>query len=300
MKRPLSFPNTVFVIAALCFATLACTAITSLVEPGATAEVATAAPPTDPPPTAAQMPAATAPTDPATQPPTAAPSPDNKPPVEAILITSIANGSKVVSPVHVNGIADPVFESTLQVEVRDERGVILGIGIGMIHADIGQRGPFEAVVEFIAPTAPQRGRISVFSVSARDGHVTHLSSVEVDLLPASATPDIKPAPNEHPESIGILSPALSEVISGGKVSLKGVAAPTFEQTLSVAVLDGSGNVVGSGLVNIEGDVGQAGRFAGEVAYAVTSEQPGSVQVYAISPRDGNIIHLTSVEVTLKP
>lgn len=218
-------------------------------------------------------------------------------PDESILI-SIGNGSSIVSPLTISGVSDPTFENNLLVQILDEGGSVIGTGNALISADIGQRGPFAGTVEFTAPAAPAHGRIVVSSSSARDGHLIHLSSVEVQLLPSGAA-DIKPAP-EHPEAIAILGPALSDVISGGTARVRGISGPAFEQMLSVNVLDANGAVVGSGPLTIQAEVGKPGKFAGEVSYTVTGEQPGSIQVFATSARDGGIIHLSSVEVTLRP
>lgn len=297
MKRKVLFLLTVLGIAGLACNALAVALPSPTATPTAAPTQAPALPPTPTLP-APQPTDEAAPTQPPAAHTPAGPGGD-KPPAEAILIESLGSGSKVASPFTIKGTADPVFESTLQVEVRDEGGSIIGVGIAMIHADIGQRGPFEATVEFTPPAAPQPGRISIFSSSARDGHVTHLASVNVTLLPSGGASDIKPAP-EHPEEISIQSPALSEVVSGGTAHIKGVAAPIFEQALRVAIVDASGAIVGSSSVIVQGEAGKPGRFEADVPYAVGSEQPGSIQVYFTSPRDGGIVHLSSVEVTLRP
>ena len=278
----------------LSLAALSCNAIAAL------SSTATSVPPTLLPADATSSPTQSVP-NPTSAPPQTANTPagpaGNQAPDESILI-SIGNGSSIVSPVTISGASDPTFENNLLVQILDEGGNVIGSGNALISADIGQRGPFAGTVEFTAPAAPAPGRIVVSSSSARDGHLIHLSSVEVQLLPSGAA-DIKPAP-EHPEAIAILAPALSDVISNGSVSVHGTAGPVFEQSLSVNVLDAGGAVVGSGPLTIQAEVGKPGKFAGEVSYTVTGEQPGSIQVFATSARDGGIIHLSSVEVTLRP
>lgn len=277
----------------LSLAALSCNAIAAL------SSTATSVAPTLPPADATSSPTRSVPnpTD-APQPGFTPPGPtENTPPDESILI-SIGNGSSIVSPVTISGASDPTFENNLFVQILDEGGSVIGTGNATIQADIGQRGPFAGTVEFTAPAAPAHGRIVVSSSSARDGHLIHLSSVEVQLLPSGAA-DIKPAP-EHPEGLAIFAPALSDVISGGTARVRGISGPAFEQMLSVNVLDANGAVVGSGTLTIQAEVGKPGKFAGEVSYTVTGEQPGSIQVFATSARDGGIIHLSSVEVTLRP
>ena len=102
--------------------------------------------------------------------------------LEAIVIIDPVPGSAVTSPVHVVGEADPTFEQALVVQVTDANGSVIATAPATIQSDVGQRGPFVVEVAFTV-TEEQPGRVSVYTVSARDGGVTHLSSVEVTLRP---------------------------------------------------------------------------------------------------------------------
>jgi hypothetical protein len=68
----------------------------------------------------------------------------------------------------------------------------------------------------------------------------------------------------------------------------------------VTVLDETGGVAGSGTATIQAEAGQPGQFISTLTYTVDHAQPGSVQVYTTSARDGGITHLTSIDVTLQP
>ena len=100
---------------------------------------------------------------------------------EAIVITSPTGGETVGSPVSVTGISNPTFEQHLAIQVIGADGTVIGEGATTISAEWGQRGNFEAEVAFAPPTSDEPGRIIVFDVSARDGGLVHLSSVEVTL-----------------------------------------------------------------------------------------------------------------------
>ncbi len=100
---------------------------------------------------------------------------------EAIVINQPLLNSTVTSPVHIEGVSDPTFEQTIEFQVLGEDGRILGQGYTTIGADWGERGPFAVDIEFTPPTTREHGRIVVFATSARDGGITHLSSVEVAL-----------------------------------------------------------------------------------------------------------------------
>jgi hypothetical protein len=85
------------------------------------------------------------------------------------------------------------------------------------------------------------------------------------------------------------------------VTVGGFGGPAFESTLSVEVYDESGQVVGKDTLVLQGEeVGQRGPFRGQVAFKVERVQPGRISVFIVSPRDGGIQHLSSVEVTLAP
>jgi len=99
---------------------------------------------------------------------------------EVIVISSPAQNQTVVSPVVVTGFAS-AFEQQVTVRILDEAGNEVGLGVGFIDADLGERGPFTATVPFIVPLTTQFGRIQVYTVSPRDGAVEHLNSVTVRL-----------------------------------------------------------------------------------------------------------------------
>jgi len=100
---------------------------------------------------------------------------------EAIVISQPLLNSAVAPPVHIEGISDPTFEQTIEFQVLGEDGRVLGQGHTTIEAEWGERGPFAVDIDFTPPATSEQGRIVVFATSARDGGITHLSSVEVTL-----------------------------------------------------------------------------------------------------------------------
>lgn len=116
------------------------------------------------------------------------------------------------------------------------------------------------------------------------------------------TPLLSPTeggPGPIVEAIVIAEPKVAAGVVSS-VHIEGEADPTFEQSLSIHILDAEGNVVGQGAAQIEADTGQRGRYRADVPFRVDSEQPGRIIIYSVSARDGNITHLNSVEVRLKP
>jgi hypothetical protein len=254
-----------------------------------------------PAPTVIVLPSPTAgPTDVA---PTLEPSPTAASPLppESIIIISPGPQSQITSPVIITGIADPAFENNLSVEILDENGGVVGTGYATIRAELGERGQYDGVIDFTPPAEPQAGTLVVSNVSARDGHTIMLSSVPVTLLPAGGTDVIETGPTDsQPEQILIDAPSTGATISGGIAHVRGFSVSFFEQTVVAVVLDANGVVVGNTPLIIQAELGQAGTYEGDVTYTVTDTQPGAIQVYATSPRDGSIVHLSSVDVTLAP
>ncbi len=229
---------------------------------------------------------------------------------ETILILAPGNSSSVSSPVQVAGEADPTFEQNLVIQIADASGAVIATQPTTILGAGGARGPFKVLVPFTV-TGSGPGRISVFSTSPRDGGLIHLSSVEVTLL-SGGTAAIVPG-QPHNETHIILEPAPQAQMSGGTLHLSGYSAYVFESQLAVALCGegGSGapdlvcgtadNVLATGTAALAApDVGQPGPFASLLAYHVSTTVSGRLVVYSRSPRDGGLVHLSSLPVTLAP
>jgi LysM repeat protein len=219
-------------------------------------------------------------------------------PEEAILIQQPASGSRVTSPVTVAGLADPSFEQTLVVRILLDDGTQIALRHTLIQADIGQRGPFEVELE-IAVTGERQAFIQVFSLSPRDGGITHLSSVGITLT-GTGQAEIRMA-EPRSEQIHILRPSSGELIAGGVILVEGYAWAGFENTLVIEVQDQDGNVIGQVPVTIQStEMGQPGPFRATIPYVIADEGPARIVVRDISPAFGGDTHLSSVEIQLAP
>ena len=260
------------------------------------------------------------PTEPQVNPPTETPSGAEPTPtsgeidgpvLEAILITQPGQLSVVTSPALVEGQSRPTFEQNLVVAVYDEVGTLLTQQPTTIQADAGSPGPFSVQVPFSVPSE-QPGRISVYETSAMDGGIIHLSSVEVTLRPGGAA-EIVPA-TIGLENIAIQDPPPNVEISGGSVEVSGFSEYYFESTLGLRLCgggDGGGadddlcgeahNVLGSGVAMIDSpEMGQPGPFSGTLTFSVSEPTPARIVVFAASPRDGGLLHVSSIPVLLVP
>lgn len=124
-------------------------------------------------------------------------------------------------------------------------------------------------------------------------------SAEPTALPSQPTPVVSVPTISPYEEIAILSPGRGVTITN-PVAVSGIASSPFEQTIVVKILDGSGGSIGLAAAVISGEYGQRGPFSVTVPFVVpANDQPGRVQVYTESPRDGALEHLNSVTVMLQ-
>jgi hypothetical protein len=169
-------------------------------------------------------------------------------PEEAIMILEPASGSRVTSPLRLSGIADSTFEQTLIVQILWDDGMTVAYEPVMIQAELGQRGPFELELEFDI-VGERNAFIQVFEESARDGEITHLSSVGV-LLTGSGPAEIRRA-EPRLEQITIFEPSIAGRVAGGIANIRGYGWASFEQTLLVEVQDENGRIAGSTPITLE-------------------------------------------------
>jgi hypothetical protein len=227
------------------------------------------------------------------------PDPVTEQPEESILIREPGPGSRIVNgPLRVAGEADPTFEQNLVIRLLLADGTELALLPTTIQAGIGERGAFEVDVPF-SVSGEQQAFVQVYATSARDGGVTHLSTVGLTLADSGDEQIV--LVEAHPERIQISQPALGDTISGGTITMAGTALASFEQTLLVEVLDEAGQVLNSQPIIVAApELGQPGPFSLELAYEVATAMPGRIVVRDPSPAFGGDVHLASVEVTLEP
>lgn len=126
---------------------------------------------TTPPATATTKPAPTA-----TKAPAALPTPSGERP---IVVGEPKPQQNVKSPVRISGLAS-VFEGTVQAEVVDSKGNIVGRGFTTASAGGPEVGTFSFDLTFTPPANEEPGAVRVFSMSPRDG--SRLGLVEVPVV----------------------------------------------------------------------------------------------------------------------
>lgn len=217
---------------------------------------------------------------------------------EALLILEPGPGSRLTSPLHIAGFADPTFEQNLGVRIVFDDGTVLTLQPATIAADLGMRGPFEVDIPFTL-AEERNALIQVYDSSARDGGITHLASVGVILAPDGEA-EIRPAVAQA-EWIVIHEPEQGQTLAGGSVHVEGMGRASFEGTLVVEVYNLEGILVGSQtLLVASAEMGELGNFSVDVAYDTEVAGPGRVVVLDPLPVFDGLGHIASVEVNLEP
>lgn len=175
-KRPL-FPVIAIVIvalAALGIAYLATHQSKKAAEPSPTPTVS-ATPSTSTKPSATPTPAATA-----------APSPSTTPsstPITsasgAITVTSPLSGSTVTSGFKITGKAQ-VFEGQVNYRITLDNGVVAIKGTTQVQGDSTVMAPFSVTINY-SDISNQKGKLEVYSVSAKDGSEINMVTVAINL-----------------------------------------------------------------------------------------------------------------------
>ncbi len=230
---------------------------------------------------------------------------------EILHIAQPGTNSVLVSPVSVQGLAKAPFESQLGITLTDINGQELAAVYPTVQAQMGETGPYQAELNFTIEEDDQPARITVFTTSPKDGGLTHANSVVVQLR-MNGESQLAPI-TAALEQIDISSPASGETVSGGVLTVNGLSEYFFEANLSLMLCGegGSGeahkicgtadNVLAEGFAMIESpDMGVGGPFSGSLTYTVAQPVNARLVVYALSPMDGAIAHLSSVNITLAP
>lgn len=217
---------------------------------------------------------------------------------EQIWIMRPGPGSRLVSPIQVQGQADATFENQLSLRLISREGEILTETSATIEAPLGKGGPFAGEVTF--PVSENRpALLQVYSSSPRDGGTIHLSSVPVTLL--AEGPEQIESPPGYAEAIRIEAPQAGDTLSGGSVTVTGHGRASFENNLVVELIGPGGESLAESAVTVAAsDLGQPGGFEVQLRYGSSAGGPGRIVVWDPSPIFGGPVHLASVEVHLKP
>jgi len=97
-------------------------------------------------------------------------------------------------------------------------------------------------------------------------------------------------------AIVVTSPRIGQHVTS-PVTVAG-DANVFEATVSMRILNASGALVGRGFTTATCGTGCRGTYSMTLRYTSVTEQAGTVQVFEVSAKDGSLLHLVNIPVTL--
>jgi hypothetical protein len=204
----------------------------------------------------------------------------------AIAVAGPRSGDEVTVPVTVKGVAS-VFEGTVVIAVESADGSKTFCKTFTTASEGAPgRGSFEAQIAFPPPSSATDGRVQVYSESAKDGSVQNLVSVPIVIS------------SEQP-AIVIDSPMCGGEVKS-PITVKGTAS-LFEAALVVVVKDSLGQELARASVLASESAPARGTFSQELSFSLPgSSENGSIEAFSTSARDGSVINVFSVPVTLTP
>ena len=78
------------------------------------------------------------------------------------------------------------------------------------------------------------------------------------------------------------------------------SADVFEATVNIRVLDANGEVIAESFAMATCGTGCRGDFSTQINVPIDAEQPGTVQVFEYSAKDGSMINVVEIPVVLAP
>jgi hypothetical protein len=234
--------------------------------------------------------------DPSTTP---APNPTFKVPEAAIQVFRPGPSSKVVSPFRVNAFLLPGFRDTVIIELLGEDGRLLVRKILSYSRNPGVRLQTNADIEFEISAVAEAGRL-VIRTEDQNRRVVSLATVDLILL--SLGQEENNPPGELKEKIAILEPVKNLSIEGGMVNVSGLARPTSPDPLLVELFGADGSSLGPSrlvVINLEDDTRHA-PFSVEIPYTTTKPTKARLFITERDYRRMETIHVTSVEIHLRP
>lgn len=116
--------------------------------------------------------------------------------------------------------------------------------------------------------------------------------------PGSPSPSVSPSPSGSLTAIVVEAPVAGATVSS-PVQVRGTA-DVFEATVSIRIFDATNNTIAETSTMATCGTGCRGDYAVEVPYEVGGEQPGVIEVFEASAKDGSPIDVVRIPVTLVP
>jgi len=99
-------------------------------------------------------------------------------------------------------------------------------------------------------------------------------------------------------AITVQSPVIGDQVTS-PVTVSGTA-DVFEAVVSLRVLDSAGNELARTFTNATCGTGCRGSYAVTISYSVAQSEPGTIEVFETSAKDGQPVNVQQIPVTLAP
>lgn len=206
--------------------------------------------------------------------------------------------SKLVSPILLEAAAHTGANGDIRVELIGEDGQVILRKIQQVSTQAGQQFFLSTNVEFEISTVSEVARLQI-SVDDEFHRPVALASVDIILLSIGEN-DRNPV-NDGAEPFIIRQPKPDQVISGGKVTVEGMARPFTKQPLQLELITEQGAVVGVKQVFLTPSLdGKYVPFSVVIPYSVTQARGVRLVIHQDGEHIPGVIALNSLTLFLKP
>jgi len=212
----------------------------------------------------------------------------------AIRIFAPGPMSKVISPATLRMKIVSGESERIQIDLYGEDGRLLSREVKEVRTS--RDGVDQSIkIPFEIRGAAELGRITV-STKDKAGRIQALNSVRVLLL-SSGSNEINP-PGDLSERVGLFSPLLKDLVSGGVLTVRADIWPFNPQPIILELIDPGGNSIGLRILTVEHIHPQL--FETTIPYEVTEPMLARLTIRQDDDRISGLFYVYSQEVLLNP
>jgi hypothetical protein len=205
--------------------------------------------------------------------------------------------SKVVSPIELVVNIAGEFTGTTRIELIGEDGTELYRKIYKTYPNLGHYTRVDEKITFEIRGAAELARlqISTFDIS---GRMQAYSSVRL-LVQAVGDNEITAA-NQQQDKLLLLYPIVNQLVGGGSLPVMGEYQPADELPIVLEIIDDSGKVLGSRIIQLGQSDGTYQQFTTTIPFQVTNKTPVRLVIRQSDDRIDGLAYLFSRTVILSP
>jgi hypothetical protein len=241
-----------------------------------------------------------APTRTRTPTPTPTITPTPLPPFAVLRIDRPGRMSKLTSPFRTELGVTPGDDGRIHIDLIGEDGRYITRQILSYGSYQGKSIGITPEIDFQIDAVAETARL-VITIYDKFGRIRHLTSTDLILLSIGDT-EINPT-NGQREAYIVRTPKTGDIITGGKVTVIGLARPVNDSPLILELIDESGNVVGQQSITVPPPTAEISHtpFTVTIPYKVTDVTPVRLTLHQQSTtRIPGTVELATRELILAP